>query len=188
MNNIEELVVKLSNDPFNPQINFACALEYEKLNQTASAISFYLRTAEYGYDTHHNFVYASLLKMANCFESQRDRQWTVSNALLQAISYMPQRPEAWFLFSRFHEKSGNWQESYSFADTGLIYADMNHPMLPSNVGYPGKYSLLFQKYVAAWWIGKKEESVNGLTELLDKYDMTQEFVDACINNLERIRK
>lgn len=187
MNNIEELVVKLSNDPFNPGINFLCAVEYEKLNQMASAVSFYLRTAEYGYETHHNFVYASLLKVAHCFESQRDRQHTVSNVLLQAIAYMPQRPEAWYLLSRFHEQSSNWQESYSFAEAGLVYADMNHSLLPGHTDYPGKYALLFQKYIAAWWIGRKDEAVSGLTELLDKYDMDQNFVNACIYNLERIK-
>jgi hypothetical protein len=49
---IEELVVGLSHDPFNPDLNFAVAVEYEKQNQTASAVSFYLRTAEYGEITH----------------------------------------------------------------------------------------------------------------------------------------
>lgn len=188
MNNIERLVSALSYDPFNPELNFACAIEYEKLNQMASAISFYLRTAEYGYDTHHNFVYTSLLKMANCYESQKNREWTVSNTLLQAVSYMPQRPEAWFLLSRFHERSGNWQEAYSFANTGLLYSSVNNPMLPSDVEYPGEYGLLFEKYVCGWWIGRKEESINGFIYLLDKYSMSQTFIDACINNLERIRK
>ena len=42
---IEELVVQLSKDPFNPELNFECAVEYERINQTASAVSFYLRTA-----------------------------------------------------------------------------------------------------------------------------------------------
>lgn len=187
MNNIENLVVDLSHDPFNPELNFKCALEYERLNQTASAISFYLRTAEYGYKTHHVYVYTSLLKMAKCFEDQRDRQWTVSNALLQAVAYMPQRPEAWFLLSRFHERSANWQEAYSFANAGLLYADINHEPLPSSVEYPGKYGLLFEKYVSGWWIGKKDETIWGLTDLLDKYNMIEEFVNACVFNLERIR-
>lgn len=187
MNNIEDLVVKLSNDPFNPELNFACATEYERLNQTASAISFYLRTAEYGHDTHHGYVYASLLKMAHCFEDQKDRQWTVTNALLQAIAYMPQRPEAWFLLSRFNERSGNWQEAYTFANVGLSYSHTNQIPLPVWVEYPGEYGLLFEKYVAGWWIGKQDETILGLVDLLDNHVMSQEFVNACITNLERIR-
>ena len=33
MNNISDFVVELSKDPFNPDINFACAVEYEQLKQ-----------------------------------------------------------------------------------------------------------------------------------------------------------
>ena len=60
--NIENLIIELSKDPFNPEINFKCAVEYEKLNQTASAVSFYLRCAEYGYEDveANEYVYASL--------------------------------------------------------------------------------------------------------------------------------
>ena len=53
---IEQLVVELSHDPFNPELNYTVALEYEKQKQTASAVSFYLRTAEYGYNTHQEIV------------------------------------------------------------------------------------------------------------------------------------
>ena len=45
---IENLIVDLSHDPFNPVLNFDVAVEYEKSNQIASAVSFYLRCAEYG--------------------------------------------------------------------------------------------------------------------------------------------
>lgn len=184
---IEDLVVSLSTDPYNPILNFQAAEEYYRHDQRASAISFYLRCAEFGYETHNDYVYASLLKMANCFEDQKDRQWTVSNALLQAISYMPHRPEAWFLLARFHERSGNWQESYTFAEAGLAFVKLNHAPLPTWVDYPGEYGLLFEKYVAAWWIGRRDETVPGLTDLLDRYDMSQEFVNACIHNLHRVR-
>ena len=73
---IEQLVVELSKDPFNPMLNFDVAVEYEKQNQTASAVSFYLRTAEYGHESHPTLVYASLLKVAHCFDDQNDRQGT----------------------------------------------------------------------------------------------------------------
>ena len=63
---IDELVTELSNDPFNPVLCFSIATEYKSIGQTASAISFYLRTAEYGYYTHPEYVYASLLISANC--------------------------------------------------------------------------------------------------------------------------
>jgi hypothetical protein len=183
---IENLIVNLSTDPYNPVLNFDCAVEYERLNQTASAVSFYLRCAEFGIDTHKDHVYASLLRMSHCFEDQKDRQWTVSGVLLQAIAFLPHRPEAWFLLSRFNERSNNWQEAYSFAQSGLVFADLNHTKLPTWVEYPGKYVLEFEKYVAAWWIGRKEESLNGFRNLLDKYNMEQQYVESSINNLKRL--
>lgn len=180
---IENIVVELSTDPFNPELNFRAAVEYEKLDQLASAVSFYLRCAEFGYETHRPLVYTSLLKMANCFEDQKERQWTVSNYLLQAAEYEPSRPEAWFLLSRFHERSGNWQESYTFAGCALKLS--NGSPLPADVGYPGKYGLFFQKAVAGWWIGRRDESKE-LFELLLTLDITDEYRASVKNNLERL--
>jgi hypothetical protein len=73
-NVINELVTKLSKYPFDPKLCFSIATEYELVGQTAAAISFYLRAAEYGYYSHPEYVYASLLKSANCFENQKNRQ------------------------------------------------------------------------------------------------------------------
>ena len=66
---------------------------------------------------------------------QNDRIHTVSNCILQAISYMPKRPEGYFLMSQFHERSSNWQESYTWAEMGLSLNDDNFVHLPADVGY-----------------------------------------------------
>jgi tetratricopeptide (TPR) repeat protein len=180
---IEELVVKLSYDPFNPELNFAVAQEYEAQNQTASAVSFYLRTAEYGETTHPSLVYASLLKVAHCFDDQNDRVNTVSNCLLQAVAYLPYRQESYFLLAQFYERAGQWQEAYTWARMGL--AQSHCPDLPIDVGYHGDYCLKFEKAVSAWWIGRPEESRKILTELF-AMDLAPEYAQAVRNNLERI--
>lgn len=181
---IEKVVIDLSYDPFDADKNFAAAVEYEKLGQTGAAISFYLRAAEYSNKQYDPVVYSSLLKLAHCFEHQKDRLHTVSNCILQAIAYDPKRPEAYFLMSRFHEKANNWQESYSFAEIGLACGEFMP--LPIYVEYPGRYGLLFEKAVSAWWIGRKQESIDLFNELLDKHNMDDGFISACINNLKRI--
>jgi len=177
---IEELVVALSNDPFNPELNFACAVEYHRLNQTASAVSFYLRTAEYGSGV---LVYTSLLKVAQCFEDQNDRVNTVSNCILQAVSYMPQRPEAYFLMSQFHERNGNWQECYTWATMGL--ACDSYKELPASIGYYGKYCLTFEQAVSAWWIGRRDESKE-LFEHLNTLPLAPEYKTSVESNLQRM--
>jgi hypothetical protein len=97
---------------------------------------------------------------------------------------MPDRPEAYLLMSKFHEKSGNWQESYTFAQVGLLHTRQIFE-LPIDVGYPGRHALDFQSAVAAWWIGRKSESIKELKDLLN-YPISPEYVEAVKSNLERL--
>lgn len=177
---IEDLIIDLSNDPFNHEKNFAVAIEYQKLNQTASAVSFYLRTAEYGPDKESPHVYAALLKMARCFNDQNDRRHTVTNCLLQAIAYWPERPEAYFYLSQFHEREKNWQEAYTFAEVGLHLEDFEE--LPGNLDYYGKYCLVFEKAVSAYWVGRKDESIMLMIQL-KMQSVMEEYAMAIDNNL-----
>jgi hypothetical protein len=182
---IERLVVDASTDPLNPEKNLAIAFEYEKLGQTASAVGFYLRAAEYGYDNDGMVTYAALLRVSICIEGQKDRGLTVSNVLLQAIAYAPNRPEAYLLMSKFYEKSGAWQESYTFAAMGLMYYRTIWE-LPIDVGYPGAYALEFQQAIAAWWVGRRDESLELLRELSDNRFVNEEYATAIADNLARL--
>jgi hypothetical protein len=178
---LDLIVSKFAEDPFNPQLNFDCAVEYDRLEQTASAISFYLRTAEYGQGV---LVYNSLLKIARCFESQGQRTTTVKNSILQALSYMPERPEAYFMLSQYHERQGNWQECYTFAEMGLSVPEFD--LLPASVGYHGDYCLEFEKGISAWWVGRQKESREILLSLYKRKDIQKEYKDVLKINLERV--
>lgn len=180
---LENLIVQFSSDPFNAEKNFEIAKEYERLNQMASAISFYLRAAEYSKKDKDPIVYSSLLRLSLCFESQKDRIHTVSNAILQALAYEPERPEAYFLMARFHEKSGNHQECYTWAELGLQKKDKKR--LPADVEYYGRYCLTFEKAVSAWWIGKESEAKQLFIGLLVE-DLRPEYRDAVKANLGRM--
>lgn len=182
---IDELIVKLSADPFNPELNFVIAETYLGLGQTASAVSFYLRTAEYGYKTNKEYVYASLLKSSYCFENQKGRQITVLNLILKAIAYLPSRPEAWMLLSRYYQINKNWQESYTAAEVGLILTSSEQKELPTNIGYPGIYSLEFQKAVAAWWVGRQDETVLIFNKLI-KECVAEPYMSAIEANMIKL--
>ena len=180
---IEAKVVALSHDPFNPELNFDCANLYLALDQTASAVSFYLRASEYGAMTHREITYASLIKVAQCFDKMNDRMLTVSNCLLQAMAYAPHRPEAYFFMSQFHERYSQWQECYTMAKIGLSCA--SYPELPVDTGYTGAHCLRFQQAVSAWWIGRKDESIRIFRELYDE-NIDPVFHDAVVYNLAKI--
>jgi tetratricopeptide (TPR) repeat protein len=184
---IEQLVVDASSDPLNPKKNFDIALEYERLGQTASAVGFYLRAAEYGYKTDPLVAYSSLLKISICIEGQKDRKNTVSNVILQAMAYLPERPEAYFLLSKFYEKDAGWQEAYTYAALGLNALKNPLVKLPVVVGeYHGDYSLQFQIAVSAWWIGRKEESLRLLNELDKRTDLSNIYETAVKANLNKL--
>jgi hypothetical protein len=180
---IEDLIIELSHKPFNPELNFKVAVEYERINQSASAVSFYLRTAEYGYDKAPVLAYTSLCKLAHCFEDQKDRNWTVSNCLLQAVQYLPYRPEAYYLLSLYYERAAQWQECYTWAEMGL--RQENLPALPIDIGYPGKFGLEFQKGLAAYWVGRAKESQSIFVRLA-QMDLPLKYQKAIEDNLGRL--
>lgn len=184
--NIEQLVIELSKDSYNPEINFKIALAYEELGQTAGASSSFLRSAEYGFGSHPLIAYASLLKLGMSIGSQGDRRFTESNNILQAIALLPTRPEGYFLLSRFYERNQQWQECYTTARVGLVFAEKKFEPLPTYVEYPGAYGLLFEQGVSAWWIGQLEESKEIFTYLLSQSDVDEVHKNACINNLRMI--
>ena len=182
--NITKLISALAGDSFNAELNFRIAEEYEKLGQNASAISFYLRSAEYGEDK--NLVYCSLLKVGICLERQGERDWNVSNSFLQAVQYLPNRPEAYYLLSKFYERSSNWQECLTNAELGLFFSEETVDPLPSSVGYPGKYALTFQKAVSSWSVDRQEDSKNLFVELSKMSSIDPEYRTLVTNNMKNL--
>lgn len=183
MNNLPNLIVRLSQEPFNSDLNFDVAENYLSNNQTASAVSFYLRTVEYAPDKSAK-GYAALLRMAKCFDDQQGRELSVTNCLLQALAYDDSRPEAYWLLSQYYDRAKQWQEVYTFAVIGLGWTATHEP-LPCDLGFDVNASLQFQQAIAAWWIGRKEESISMLTEL-SKQDIPQMYKDAIAYNLETL--
>lgn len=171
--------------PYDAEINFQFGYEYEKEGQTASAFSYYLRSAEKYNESIKQ--YESLLRSSFCFAKQGRRNFTVKGLLQQAICVCPHRPEAYFLLSRLHEKAQEWHESYMLATIGLQVVDFkNYVPLRTDVEYPGYYGLLFQKGIAAWWVGLSEESRNILSELYYKYEIADLYKDIVKQNLDKI--
>jgi tetratricopeptide (TPR) repeat protein len=182
MESINKLIELASYDMFNPEINFNIANEYKNLNQTASAISFYLRAAEYGYDSKPLIVYASLIKISECFDEQKGRGHSAYHSLYQAIQYMPNRPEAYFFLSRLYERESKWQECYTFAELGLNCADQKNEKFPTQTQYLGKYCLQFEKAVSGWWTGRKDESKKIFQDILMQ-GISQEYKSSIEYNL-----
>ena len=174
-------------DPNNAENNWNIALRYDSLGQTASAVSFYIRTAE---RTNNDLLkYECLIRAAMCFEKQGTRRFTVKGIIQHAIATQPHRPEGYYLLSRFYENDpgdGKWFDSYTTASIGLSFADSEHPQLRTVVDYPGKHALLFQKAHTAWWCGLGEDCRSMLMDLYQNYDLKEEYHSAVYENLVRL--
>lgn len=184
---IEDIIVELSQDPFNSNLNFKAGMKYESMNQPASAVSFFLRCAEYGSSEDVHEVYCSLLKLAKCFTDQNDqnaRLHTVSNSLLQAVAYAPSFPEAYMLLAQYYErKNESWQESYTWASLGLDMANPEPSKYAAHLGYGGEYALKFQKALAGYYVGRKEESLKLFMELDEIPDLPKSYKTLVQNNI-----
>ncbi len=170
-------------DPRSAEYCFSLALWYDEQGHTAAAAGFYVRTAEYSENV--LLSYEALLRLSSCFMRQGSRVHLNKGILLRAISLLPQRPEAYFLLSRLYEVNKDWEESYSFAVMGQALSE-EQPKLRTNVEYPGRYALIFEQAVSAWWIGLFDESIHLFRQLKKDPAMLPIHAAAVQNNLRNL--
>ena len=183
---MEDKLIEFANNPTNDITNYQLGLEYTKINQYGSALTFLLRATEL---THNpTIAYNSLIINAHNIYKQGKRQHAVKNQLLHALSVCPERPEAYFFLGKLYYEIGQNHESYSISEVGLKRSILStgDTTLPS--GYPGEYGMLFNKAVAAWHITKYSESREILKYLVDFYYpfMNETYQRAVENNITRL--
>lgn len=180
---LENLLTEYSLDPENPQKNYNVGLWYEREGHTAPALSYFLRAAERFED--EDMTYESLIKCHHCYDKQGTRDGTAISLLQQALCVKPTRPEAYFLLARFHERRHQWSDCYKYASLGLSISDFDSQQTTSDVEYPGKYGLLFEKAVSGWYWGKVNESKEILLDLSTNSEVSVEYYNAVADNLTR---
>ena len=162
---------KFITNPYSGKCNYDLAQHYYESGHFASAMSFYIRTAEFSKD--NDLVYEALLMVAKCLQRIGRRRTTELGLWLNALSFKPDRPEAYLFISEYHEQHKNYAQAYSYAVMGLQYVD-NVREITNNIGYLGKYQLEFQKAVSAWWIGRGKEARNMFFTLADNAHLMAE--------------
>ena len=170
------------NDTRSAECNFALGLWYDDQGHTAGAAGFYVRTAVHAGS--QLLAYEALLRLANCFTRLGGRVYMCKGILLRAISLLSGRPEAYFLLSRLYEADKEWQESYTFAVMGQQCGVVSP--LRTNVDYPGRYALVYQQAIAAWWVGLYDESLHLLRQLKKDPAMLPVHVESVRSNLANL--
>lgn len=185
----QHLFNNYNRDPGNAENNWSLGRWYEQLGHTASALSFYLRAAE---RTDSDLMkYECMLRAACVFESQGTRGITVKGLLQHAIAVLPRRPEAYLKLAFLQENTpvwsnAHWHDSYNTVSIALSVCDWNSEPLRTDVNFPGKYALLFQKAHTAWWCGLCDESRDLFLELYYNYDMNPFYAGLVKNNLIKL--
>lgn len=182
---LNALLANYIEDPEDPDSNFKLGLYYHSIEQTASAVSFYLRTAERTDDK--LLVYECLLRAAMCFHTQGTRNDSVEGMLQHAVALLPKRPEAYFHLSRFYEKTKKWFHGYLISSIGMSVAEKDpQDKLNTKIDYPGFWSLMFEKAVCSWWCGLCEESKNLFNYLIFNETLDTLHRESTISNLKML--
>ena len=147
--------------------NFNLGLEYESMGQISSALGMYLRTANITND--NELAYVCLLKMGAIFIKLENRPFSTETTFQQAVALLPKRPEAYFLLSQHQERIGKNLESYLTASIALESCDFNLSPLKVDVGYVGKWGIIFEKAVTSWHCGKEDQARALFQTLIDIY-------------------
>lgn len=186
---LDNLLLQYIDSPTDPDINWKLALYYHDIGQTASAVSYYIRGAERSTDL--LFQYECLIRASMCFASQGTRGLSVRGLLQRAISVLPERPEAYYLLSRYYEKENaadSWFNSYMIASIGHGLSSKDHVPLKTEIDYPGSYGCLFQKAISSWWCGLCGESRQLLKDLISNHPLSPEFRKSVIFNLKKLNE
>lgn len=141
----------------NPETNYNLAIEYKKIGQTASAISFFLRCADRcGEDL--DLAYECLIHIGECFDTQGNRTVHAFGAFKQALSILPRRPEAYYAMCRMKNWHSHYEDGYHYSQIALDICDFDDvkPLRNWN-NYRGKFCLLFEKALSSWWWGKFDD-------------------------------
>ena len=159
-------LVEYINNPYDSNKAFELAEWYYAQNQTASALTFYLRVTEVNDDK--LLTYESLIKAGLCLKQQGNRLHSVKSFLLHAIGLMPSRPEAFYAISLVYQQTGEWQECYSNAKIGH---DNSFEVSSLKTYNCQPYYFKIQMATSLYHMGQQKRSLELLLKLNKSADM-----------------
>ena len=164
----QEIINGYVQDNESPYHNMNMGLEYERIGQSTSAISFYLRCAERMHNIDQKISYECLIHMGKCFDDQGRRGKTAQSCWRKDLTMLPKRPEAYYYLARTANWLGNYDEAYTLTTQAMLICEFDDPLQNTSYIDPTSYKscLLFDKGYACWFWGKFDE---GKEIFLDLY-------------------
>lgn len=159
MSNIEKKLIEYALNCEDPKINYEIAMEYDSLNQIASAVSHYIRCAER--TDNKLLAYECMLRGGLAIRRQGLRIHTEKSFFQNAVNILPDRPEAYAFLSDTLSEKGENHHAYTYCCIGETCAQKDHlPLLNSIKHYGGIFELKIKKIIYAKKCGLKEEDTD----------------------------
>jgi len=175
---LNKLVTEVALDYSNPKKMYQLAREYDRLQQGAAALSYYLRAADFteGKTFEDKWLqYKCIILGSMIYLRSGDRHHTVEGMFTQAISLLPTRPEAYCFLADYYETKSNWRGVHVYASMGLQYAEANH--IDDDLPYPGSSALEYHYASATWKETGNEEGKKLFFDLGHKTILPKNYSD-----------
>lgn len=168
---LQELLDRHLESPKNTTKMFELAKEYDRLEQGAAAVSFYIRTADL--ETKDKLLqYKCMILAGKCYDRQRGRDHTVKGIWQLAVALLPKRPEAHYFLAKLAEKNHDWR--YCLIHSKLALDSVND-YDDIDVEFPGIKELEYMIALSEWSISGTEKGRIEFFNLLYRRQYDQEF-------------
>lgn len=173
-------LVHYVNNPDDSIANFNLALHYDQLDQYAAALSFYLRAAEFS--DKNVLSYEALIRAARTVREQNKRDLSEEGLLRHAISICPEYCEGYFLLSRYYRRKNDHHQARTYAEQAELRDRCNE--LNTDVEYPGRAAILFEKALAQWNTFLYEQARETLYMLKHTYRLAESDYNLIANTMD----
>jgi hypothetical protein len=146
--NIKKIQYALNNyilNPESPSLNYDLAMCYDELEQTASAISHYLRCAER--TENKNLQYECMVRAGLAIKKQGMRLHTEKSFFQNAIFILPNRPEAYLFLSETFFNMGRKHDAFTLICIAEYFDKTNKEDVVKNIPYNGLVEIKFKKHL-----------------------------------------
>lgn len=178
---LKEILKEHVLDPKNTEKMYNLAREYDKLEQGAAAISFYIRAADLEHEN-KELQYKCMVYSALAFQRQGGRNHTVVGMLQHAIGLLPERPEAHYFLAKHGEAVGDWRLCQIHSKLGYIYLYAE----PIGIEWPGEKELEFLQAHSLWGISGVESGRLAFFDLIHRRNYDDEFKEYVSGVLDRV--
>lgn len=175
-------------DPENPITNYNLAVRYYKIDQTAAAVTYFLRCADRTSDL--DLAYECLIHMGDCFAAQGERETHTKFMYELALSTKSDRPEAYQRICDMDVTAKNFSSAHNYCKFALKICNFNSPNFKF---YKTPFRNLktyfeIEEAHSAWWTGKHQKAAKLFNTLNQKDYLTEEEKMLVETNIKEIQK